>query len=162
MGIRISTSKENVNWKKVSELLAYFGLSHENAETTELIFKRSYAVTFAYDEEQLIGCARALSDGIKQAAVYNIALDEAYHGQQIGRKIIESIIEQVKGCTIILYTHPKTVAMYEKFGFRRQKTGMVYLNDQEEAEWMQETGFLLPENYRFLDNEYEQTIEKRI
>lgn len=157
MGIEIRTSKEQVDWEGVSRLLSYFGLSHEDGATQKIIFERSYAVAFAYDGDTLIGCGRALSDGIAQAAIYNIALDEAYHGKQAGRAIIESLLEQVKGCTVILYTHPKTVALYEKFGFRRQKTGMVRLSKpDDEVKWMEETGFLLPEHYRFHDNEYEK------
>lgn len=157
MSIEIRTSKVNVDWERVSFLLQHFGLSHEDAERQKLIFERSYAVAFAYDEELLIGCGRALSDGICQAAIYNIAVDSGYHGKQIGRAMIDSLISQLQGCTIILYTHPQTVALYEKFGFRRQKTGMVLLQkEQEEVEWMEKEGFLLPLAYRFGDNSYEQ------
>lgn len=157
MGIGIRTSREGIDWEKVSSLLSYFGLSQEDGATHKLIFERSYAVAFAYDNDKLIGCGRALSDGIAQAAIYNIALEEAYHGKQVGRGIINSLLEQVEGCTVVLYTHPKTVGLYEKFGFRRQKTGMVRLNKSpEEAKWMEETGFILTEGYRFGDNEYER------
>lgn len=80
-----------------------------------------------------------------------------YQGKQIGRRIIDFILKQVKDCTVILYTHPKTIALYEKIGFRRQKTGMVILNKPEDQEaWMEEEGFILPRNYRFGDNQYEQ------
>ena len=34
---------------------------------------------------------------------------------------------------VILYTHPKTVSMYEKMGFRRQKTGMAIYNGNAES-----------------------------
>ena len=158
MGIQIRTTIENIDWERISELLAHFGLSHDDAATQKLVFERSYAVAFVYDGDRLIGCGRALSDGICQAAIYNIALDEAYQGHQLGRAIVDSLLEQVKGCTVVLYTHPQTVALYERLGFRRQKTGMVILNKTEEEEkWMEEVGFLLPPYYRFGDNEYERT-----
>lgn len=157
MGLEIRTSKEQVDWEGVSRILSFYGLSHLDAATQKTVFERSYAVAFAYDGDRLIGCGRALSDGIAQAAIYNIALEEGYHGRQIGRAIINSLLEQVKGCNVILYTHPQTVALYEKFGFRRQKTGMVKFNKSaEETKWMEDTGFLLPEHYRFHDNVYEQ------
>ena len=70
---------------------------------------------------------------------------------------MDSLVEQVKGCTIILYTHPQTLAMYEKFGFRRQRTGFVmFAGDEEQQKWLEEEGFLLPDGYRFGDNEYER------
>ena len=150
MSIEIRTSNDNVNWERVSLILQNFGLSHEDAGRQQLIFEHSYAVAFAYDGDFLIGCGRALSDGICQAAIYNIAVDPLYHGKQIGRAIIDSLISQLQGCTIILYTHPQTVALYEKFDFRRQKTGMVLLQkEQKEVEWMEKEGFLLPKGYRF-------------
>ncbi len=156
MGIEIRTSKENVDWDRISNILRHFGLSHEDGARQKLIFERSYAVAFAYEGDLLIGCGRALSDGICQAAIYNIAVDPLYHGKQIGRVIIDSLISQLQGCTIILYTHPQTVALYEKFGFRRQKTGMVLLQkEQKEVEWMEKEGFLLPKAYRFGDNPHE-------
>ena len=92
-----------------------------------------------------------------QAAIYNVALLEGYQGQQLGRKLIDSLLEQVKGCNVILYTHPKTVSMYEKMGFRRQKTGMaIYNGNAESLKWMEDIGFLLEEGYRFGDNDYER------
>jgi ribosomal protein S18 acetylase RimI-like enzyme len=152
--LTLRTSVEGVDWERVAALLAHFGLSHDDAQTQRMIFERSYAVVFAYDEELLVGCGRAISDGIRQAAIYNVALYEAYQGQQVGRAIVESLKERLKGCTITLYTHPNTVALYEKLGFRRQKTGMVILSQEPEVElWMEEVGFLLPRGHRFPDTE---------
>ena len=68
----------------------------------------------------------------------------------------DSIMKQVEGCNVILYTHPRTVALYEKLGFRRQKTGMaIYQGNAEDLKRMETVGFILPEGYRFHDNEYE-------
>lgn len=157
MSITIRTEKENIDWQRVSDILTYYGLSRYDAATQKLIFERSYAVAFAYDDNYLIGCARALSDGICQAAIYNVALEESYQGRQIGRALIESLMKQVEGCTVVLYTHPQTIALYETLGFRRQKTGFVRFNKtEEELQWMEDSGFLLPRHYRFEDNDYER------
>lgn len=156
MSIEIRTTTENIDWQAVSELLKSVHLSQLDAEAQRRVFENSGVVSFLYDENRLIGCGRALTDGIAQAAVYNIALAEEYRGRGLGRKLIESILEQVKGCVVILYTHPQTIAMYEKFGFRRQKTGMViFPGGQERIDVMDGMGFLLPEGHRFNDNEYD-------
>ena len=154
LSLTLRTTCEGIDWERVAALLAHFGLSRDDAATQRTIFERSYAVVFAYDGDRLVGCGRAISDGVRQAAIINIALDEAYHGRQGGRAIIESLKAQLKGCTITLYTHPQTVALYEKLGFRRQKTGMVILCQAPEVErWMEEVGFLLPRGHRFPDTE---------
>lgn len=120
-----------------------------------------HAVAFICDGDKIVGCGRALSDGVCQAAIYNVALRPAYQGNGLGRAIVDSLVEQVKGCTIILYTHPQTLAMYEKFGFRRQKTGFVmFAGDEEQQKWLEEEGFLLPDGYRFGDNEYERRVKE--
>lgn len=133
MSYKIQKTTENINWSKVAEMLSHFGLSDLDAETQQKVFERSYAVVFLFDNEELIGFGRAISDGICQAAIYNIAVDEKYHGKGLGREIINQLIEQVKQCNIILYTHPNTVDFYEKLGFLKMKTGMaMYQKDHLE------------------------------
>ncbi|TCL59081.1 acetyltransferase (GNAT) family protein [Kineothrix alysoides] len=150
--ITYKLTKEDVNWQEVSDVLRRSGLSNHSQEEQEIIFKNSYAVVFVYDEDKIVGVGRALSDGICQAAVYNIALDEEYQGYGIGRRLITSLLEQLKGQNIILYTHPRTVALYEKMGFRRNKTAMCIFDvGKEKQEWMEQEGFLLPEKYRFTE-----------
>lgn len=133
MSYKIQKTTESINWSKVAEILSHFGLSDLDAETQQEVFERSYAVVFLFDNEELIGFGRAISDGICQAAIYNIALDERYQGKGLGREIINELIEQVKQCNIILYTHPKTIEFYEKLGFSKMKTGMaMYKKDHLE------------------------------
>lgn len=129
MKLRIQTITKSIDWQRVADLLSYFGLSHFDASTQQKVFENSYAVVFLFDGEKLIGCGRAISDGICQAAIYNIAVDEQYHGQGLGRKIMENLIDQVSQCNIILYTHPKTVNFYEHLGFYRMKTAMTYVKE---------------------------------
>ncbi len=81
MSVEIRTTKDNISWESVEGLLSYFGLSQLDTDTQRQVFLNSYAVAFAYDGERLIGCGRALSDGICQAAIYNIAVNEEYQGQ---------------------------------------------------------------------------------
>lgn len=152
MNITYKTLKENINWQEVSEVLERSHLSVHPANVQETIFMNSYAVVFVYDDDHIVGVARALSDGVCQAAVYNVALDEEYQGNGIGREMIRRLLEQLQGQNVILYTHPQTVAMYEKFGFRRAKTAMeLFSGSIESLEWMDEVGFFLPVEYRFCD-----------
>lgn len=162
MNITFKTDKEDINWQEVSDVLKRSGLSDHTALEQEIIFKNSYAVVFVYDDSKIVGVARALSDGVCQAAIYNVALDEEYQGHGIGRKMIETLLNQVKGQNVILYTHPRTVALYEKFGFRRCKTAMcIFEGPEEKLEWMSEQGFILPKNFRFVD-EYGREDMNRI
>lgn len=159
--ITYKITKEEINWQEVAGVLRRSGLSDRSPEDQETIFKNSYAVVFVYHENTIVGVGRAISDGVCQAAIYNIALDEEYQGLGIGRKLIMGLMDQLKGQNVILYTHPRTVSMYEKMGFRRSKTAMCRFSGSEESlNWMDREGFLLPEKYRFED-EYGREDMKR-
>lgn len=146
------TTKEGVNWQEVADVLRRSGLSDHTAKEQETIFTNSYAVVFVYHGERIVGVGRALSDGICQAVIYNIALDTEFQGIGIGRSLITRLLDQVKGQNVILYTHPRTVSLYEKMGFRRSKTAMcIFSGTEESLNWMENQGFLLPETYRFVD-----------
>lgn len=152
MNISYKITKDDINWEEVASVLKRSMLSDHLASEQKIVFENSYAVVFVYDGEKIVGVARALSDGLFQAAIYNVALDEEYQGHGIGREMINRLVAQLKGQNIILYTHPKTVPMYEKFGFRRAKTAMELFDaGDEELNWMEDTGFFLPEGFRFCD-----------
>ncbi|MDF7676580.1 GNAT family N-acetyltransferase [Neisseriaceae bacterium ESL0693] len=141
MEIVVQQHCQDINWQEVSDLLAFYGLSDLDAPTQAKVFKRSYAVVFLLAGQQVVGVGRALSDGVCQAAIYNIALAEHLHGQQYGRLIVESLVKQVSGCNIILYTHPQTLEFYKNLGFSVMKTGLVrYAHEETSA--MKNMGFI--------------------
>ncbi|WP_438490858.1 GNAT family N-acetyltransferase [Paenibacillus sp. IHBB 3054] len=116
--------RENIDWTQVTGLLNGFGLTDFTPAQTQTVFENSAVNVFVLAGGKVIGCGRALSDGISQAAVYNIAVDEAYHHRGLGKQIIAAILVETAGCNVVLYTHPNTVSWYEEQGFRRMKTGM--------------------------------------
>lgn len=124
MNIIIQQHCDGINWQDVADLLTFYGLSSLDAKTQELVFRNSYAVVFLLEKNRVVGVGRALSDGVCQAAIYNIALAQHLHGQQYGRLIVDKLVDKVKQCNIILYTHPQTVEFYKNLGFEVMKTGM--------------------------------------
>ena len=80
MNITYKTTKENINWEEVAEVLRKSHLSDHSAKEQQIVFENSYAVVFVYDGDRIVGVARALSDGLFRAAVCNVALGEEYQG----------------------------------------------------------------------------------
>lgn len=130
---------EDREWDRVAELMSHFGLSNAAPEIHRQAFESSYAVTFIYDDGTLIGFGRALSDGISQAAIYNIAVDERYHGKGLGRLIINNLLTFVGHCNVVLYTHPNTVNFYRRLGFKSMKTGLALYRNEP---LLKEMGFI--------------------
>ena len=106
-GFDVIDTCEEIDFDEVSALLKYYGLSDLESEVQRKVFQNSYVTIFIKDKDKLIGVGRAISDGICQAAVYNIAVRDEYRGLGIGRTIVEEIISRLKGCNVVLYTHPK-------------------------------------------------------
>jgi ribosomal protein S18 acetylase RimI-like enzyme len=122
---------EGTNWELIPEILKTVGMSYHDAEIHRKTFSASASVVFVYDDLQLIGFGRAISDGFIQAAIYDVAVLPSYQGHNIGRQIIDKIIESLPGCNFILYAAPGKERFYEKLNFRRMKTAMALFVNHE-------------------------------
>ena len=135
----IIDSCENIDFGEVSGLLKYYGLSDLDSDTQRQVFRNSYVTIFVKKKDELIGVGRAISDGISQGAIYNIAVKDEYRGKGIGKRIVDEILKRLSGCNVILYTHPKHIGLYEHWGFRRMSTS--YARFPEEKHYEQEGFF---------------------
>ena len=127
-----------VDWKLVSETLKRVGMAYDKPGAHKKSFDNSYVTVFIYRDGQLIGFGRAISDGVFQAAIYDVAVIPEYQKNGVGRIIIESLMERLSQCNIILYSSPGKEGFYETMRLRKMKTGMALFR---KAEQMKEKGF---------------------
>ena len=127
-----------VDWEDVSRLLKSAGMAYHGPDIHKKAFEASHTTTFVYNNDQLIGMGRAISDGTYQAAVYDCAVLPEFQGRGIGKIIMNRILAHVSHCNIILYASPGKEGFYQKLGFRKMKTGMALFI---KGELMQERGF---------------------
>jgi ribosomal protein S18 acetylase RimI-like enzyme len=95
-------------------------------------FENSHTCVFVYHDGQLIGFGRAISDGVYQASVYDVAVVPEFQGRGVGRAIMANIQARVPECNIILYAAPGREDFYRKLGWRKMKTGMAFFVDPEQ------------------------------
>ena len=138
MDLRLQFDNENIDWNEVVALLQQVGMSSYAPEKHKLAFNNSATVLFVFDENMLIGFGRAISDGVYQAAIYDVVVSPNYQGKGIGKLIVQHIIEKKPHCNIILYASVGKEGFYEKENFRRMKTGMALFTDSEK---MKNKGF---------------------
>lgn len=124
MDLRFQYDCNDINWGDVPEILKTVGMSFHDPDIHKKTFLSSASVVFAFDDQQLIGFGRAISDGLIQAAIYDVAVLPDYQGMGIGKQLIEKIVSSLPGCNFILYAAPGKERFYEKLKFRRMKTGM--------------------------------------
>ena len=113
-------------------------MNSRDPETNQKAFENSYTFLFVFDDERLVGFGRAISDGVCQAALYDVAVRPEYQGKGVGTMIVDRLTEKCPGCSIILYATPGKEPFYEKLHFKRMKTGMALFSN---AERMRERGF---------------------
>ena len=130
-GFVIKTDIDGFDFREVTDLLNGFGLSDLDNDKQRLVFERSYAKVFILKDGHVAAVGRALSDGIAQASIYNIAVREDLGGQGLGRTVINELLRQVEGCNVVLYTHPKHIGLYEHWGFRKLKTSYAHFPNEE-------------------------------
>jgi len=124
MNLKFQYDSSGINWELVPEILKAVGMSSHDADIHRKTFSVSASVVFVYDNQQLIGFGRAISDGLIQAAIYDVAVLPAYQGLGVGKQIIQKIVSSLQGCNFILYASPSKELFYEKLKFRKMKTGM--------------------------------------
>ncbi|MBU3104977.1 GNAT family N-acetyltransferase [Clostridium gasigenes] len=139
MDIRVENDCSNIDWNHIKEILKAAGMSYFDEDTHKKAFENSYSTVFIYDGNELIGFGRSISDGVYQAAIYDVAVLPSYQGSGIGRIIINNILESIPQCNTILYASPGKESFYNKLNFKKMKTGMAYFQN---AEKMYEKGFI--------------------
>lgn len=102
------------------------GRSHEGIR--EMLAQTDLALS-AWDGERLVGFGRVLTDYVYRASIWDVIVDEAYQGQDIGTEIMQRILHHPSLKRVELFwlcTRDKQ-AFYEKLGFSaNEQTGMVW------------------------------------
>ena len=74
----------------------------------------------AWDGEKLIGMICAMDDGIMNAYVHYLLVDPEYHGQTVGRTLVEMIKEYYKDyLRIAVIAYNDELHFYENCGFSK-------------------------------------------
>lgn len=84
MNISILNTTENVDWSRMKEIYDSVGWKKHNEEKIKKIFTLSNVVTIAYDKDEIVGFGRAMSDGVFNAAIYDVLIEDTYQHKGIG------------------------------------------------------------------------------
>ena len=89
-----------------------------NLQTFESMLKHANLTITAWDGDQLIGISRSLTDFSYVAYLSDLAVDQKYQRQGIGKKLVdETKIRLGPDCMIVLLAAPKANDYYEHIGF---------------------------------------------
>jgi len=134
MGLKIKTDCSEVDWQAIADLLKKVGMAYHESEVHQRAFEASHTTVFIYEESQLIGFGRAISDGEYQGAIYDVAVLPEAQGKGVGKLIVQTILDRLPNCNIILYATPGKEGFYKRLGFRLMKTGMAVFTSPQAME----------------------------
>jgi predicted N-acetyltransferase YhbS len=124
MNLGVQDNCCGIDWESVRDAIARVGMGRREIAVVRTAFQRSFAVIFIYHCGQIIGFGRAISDGVYQAALYDVVVLPEYQNKHIGELIVRLLLKKTPGCNTILFATPGKEGFYAKFGFRKLKTGM--------------------------------------
>ncbi len=119
--IRFSDRRDDLDLYQLQALLnkSAFWAIDRKIEDLKIAVHRSEPVISAWDKDKLIGFARATSDGIYRATIWDVVVDCDYQRLGLGRKLVETVL--VHSCMQrvekIYLTTTHQQSFYERLGF---------------------------------------------
>ena len=116
----------NIDWAQLKFLLAADRFDNgRSPEQLRASFENSTATVIARDADgRIVGTARILSDGVCNAYLVDVWTFSEFRRRGIARRMIETLIEPLRGQHVYLQADPDNIECYRRLGFREQPTGM--------------------------------------
>jgi N-acetylglutamate synthase-like GNAT family acetyltransferase len=112
--------------------VAAFWATDRSLEEMGLAIANSEPVITAWDGEQLIGFARATSDGVYRATIWDVVIHPHYQGAGLGRKLVQTVLSHPKMSRVeriyLMTTHQQS--FYERIGFECNTSTTMVLHNQ--------------------------------
>lgn len=109
-----------------------FWAQNRCAEDWKIALANSKPIVTAWDADRLIGFARATSDGIYRATIWDVVIHPDYQGAGLGRKLVETVLMHPHVNRVervyLMTTHQQK--FYERIGFEINSTTTLVLFNQ--------------------------------
>ncbi|WP_143415602.1 GNAT family N-acetyltransferase [Geobacillus sp. E263] len=140
MNIHVYRDLSKANWQEMKDVYESAGWTKHSEEIIQQVFEASDVIALAVYNGRIVGFGRALSDGVFNAAIYDVVVHRDFQGHGIGKAIIEDLLEQLKhvSCVHLIATTGKE-KFYQKVGLKKLKTAMArYRNFDLAREYLEE------------------------
>lgn len=133
MGVRFDfderVESSSRDFEALNQLFVSVGFSARAREKLEKAVDNSHVALWATTTRdsrfarkgQVVGFARATSDGTFNATIWDVAVSPAWQRHGIGQGLMERIVDRILDediCNVGLYSEGKVVKLYERLGFR--------------------------------------------
>ncbi|MBD1824642.1 GNAT family N-acetyltransferase [Cyanobacteria bacterium FACHB-DQ100] len=131
--VQLCDRKSQVDLVQLQALfqVAAFWAGDRKLEDLAIAIKNSDPVISAWDHDRLIGFARATSDGVYRATIWDVVVHPDYQGAGLGRKLVQTVLSHphVSKVERLYLMTTNQQEFYKRIGFEiNQTTTMVYFN----------------------------------
>ncbi|MGX6444852.1 GNAT family N-acetyltransferase [Neobacillus sp. K501] len=139
MSMEILSDISKANLDEMLDIYASVGWSKHTKEIIQQVFEASNVFALATVDGRIIGIGRAMSDGVFNAAIYDVVVHQDFQKQGIARKIMEYLLEELRDVSCVhLISTTGNEEFYRKLGLKTIKTGMArYLNPKLMDEYLE-------------------------
>lgn len=133
-GLKPGTNGRDVDLAQLLQLFqqAAFWATDRSADDMAIAISNSKPVVTVWDGDRQIGFARATSDGIYRAMIWDVVVHPDYQGAGLGRKLVETVLmhPHVNRVERVYLTTTQQQRFYERIGFEENQTTTMVLFNQ--------------------------------
>ncbi|MBE9045697.1 GNAT family N-acetyltransferase [Pleurocapsales cyanobacterium LEGE 10410] len=129
--IQFYTHPYQIDLDQLQELLesTAFWAKERRLEELEIAIANSDPVVSVWDGEKMIGFARAISDGIYRATIWDVVIHPDYQGVGLGQKLVKTVLNHPRMNRVervyLMTTHQQH--FYEQLGFQHNSSSTMVL-----------------------------------
>jgi N-acetylglutamate synthase-like GNAT family acetyltransferase len=136
--IQFCVDKSKVDFEQLQQLFVRtaFWARSRNMDDLKMAISNSNPVVTVWDSDRLIGFARATSDGVYRAGIWDVVVDPDYQGVGLGRKLVQTVLSHPMMSKVerVYLTTTHQQSFYERIGFERNETTTMVLHNSESTE----------------------------
>ncbi|MCM3024156.1 GNAT family N-acetyltransferase [Heyndrickxia ginsengihumi] len=138
MNVQLLRDCEHLNLAEMEEIYHLVGWKRHNQKIIQQVFTASNVICVALRDQHIIGFGRAMSDGVFNAAIYDVVVHPDFQKSGVVKRIVEDLLNQLKDISCIhLIATTGNEDFYRNLGFNKTKTGMArYLNPNLTMEYL--------------------------
>ena len=90
------------------------------------MYERAQLVLTAWNDGELVGIARVLTDGVLYSYLCDLAVEPDVQRLGVGKALLQEIFERCKGTELVLRDSDISAGYYEHLGFKRVENAWVW------------------------------------
>eukprot|EP00898_Chlorokybus_atmophyticus_P003129 jgi/Chlat1/3817/Chrsp26S04052 len=128
-GLEFRLTHEGLDLEQLNTLFVKVGFPKRETVKLSHALANSFVVVSLHDVDQnkLVAFARATSDGIFNATIWDVVVDPFYQKRGLGKAVMERLMVQLRAqgiANITLYAEPNVVSFYKPLGFVTDPAGI--------------------------------------